>query len=121
MRMFFLSLVTLITFIDPAVVYAYDPGDTVLLVERELHIPAHPAPRDSSVPFRFVGGSLALVLRIDSPSGWLELRGERLGGGEATGWITKRYIERVVEGDTNGALPPEIAWVPRKRLGGSTS
>ena len=39
MRTFFLSIVTLITFINPAVVYAYDPGDTVLLMERERHIP----------------------------------------------------------------------------------
>ena len=38
------------------------PGDQVRLIEREQHIPAHPAPGDPRVHLRFVSGSEATVL-----------------------------------------------------------
>jgi endonuclease/exonuclease/phosphatase family metal-dependent hydrolase len=90
-------------------------GDRVLLVERDIHIPAHPAPGDGAVPFRFVGGSEALVLAIDAPTGWHQLRGEMLEGGTAEGWITARFIASVLENTAGvpGELPPELAWCPK--------
>lgn len=41
-------------------------GDVVNLKERHLHIPAHPAPGDSQVHFRFTSESQATILDIDS-------------------------------------------------------
>jgi hypothetical protein len=48
----------------------FSEGDTVRLVERDIHIPAHPAAGDNRVPFRFTGGSIAQILVIDQPTGW---------------------------------------------------
>ena len=76
-------------------------GDVVVLVERDIHIPAHPAPSDNSVAFRFASGSVADILAIDAASGWLEIRGERVGGAEATGWIIEKYR---AWGDTHGDI-----------------
>lgn len=96
-------------------------GDIVQLEERDIHIPAHPGPGDSDVTFRFAGGSTAHVLAVDSASGWLEIRGEEVGGGERNGWITRKYVERVLDGTSGGgsgigtvpAEPPlELAWCP---------
>jgi hypothetical protein len=41
--------------------YAEDvrPGDQVRFIERDQHIPAHPAPGESRVHLRFVSGSQA--------------------------------------------------------------
>lgn len=92
----------------------YDAGDTVLLIERDIHIPAHPAPLDNAVPFRFVSGSVATVLQVDSDSGWLELRGDRLEAGEDTGWIIERYILGLADDDTGAGQPLDIDWCPPK-------
>jgi endonuclease/exonuclease/phosphatase family metal-dependent hydrolase len=97
--------------------YAQTPrvGDTVLLVERDIHIPAHPAPGDSAVPFRFVSGSLASVLAIDLPTSWLQIRGERLGGSDATGWITRTFVASVNPAPPSDPPQPlELSWCPRK-------
>jgi hypothetical protein len=45
------------------------PGDQVRLVERDQHIPAHPAPGDSHVSVRFVSGSQATVLAVNAATG----------------------------------------------------
>jgi hypothetical protein len=42
------------------------PGDRVRLIEREQHIPAHPAPADTRVQLRFVSGSEATVLQVNA-------------------------------------------------------
>lgn len=73
---------------------AQDPqvGDTIVLVERDIHIPAHPATGDTDVPFRFTSGSSALILAIDPATAWFQIRGEQVGGGQAVGWITTSFI-----------------------------
>jgi hypothetical protein len=45
------------------------PGDQVRLVERDQHIPAHPAPGDTRVSLRLVSGSQATVLAINAATG----------------------------------------------------
>jgi endonuclease/exonuclease/phosphatase family metal-dependent hydrolase len=85
-------------------------GDTVVLVERDIHIPAHPAPGNTDVPFRFTSGSSALILAIDPATGWVQIRGEQVGGAEAIGWITKTFIA----GETTPTVPAELAWCPPK-------
>jgi len=101
----------------PSIAAAQDlhVGDRVRLVERDIDIPAHTAPRDNNVPFRFAGGSEALILAVDTPSGWFQIRGERVGGAEAVGWITPRYVaEPVSEAPLPEVLPPELSWCPAK-------
>ena len=91
-------------------------GARVNLVERDIHIPAHPAPLNAAVPFRFAGGSRALILALDAPSGWIQVRGERVGGSEDIGWIVERYIDGLVaDGPPPGDnVPLELAWYPQK-------
>ena len=50
-------------------------GDVVNLKERHLDIPAHPAPGDSHVHFRFASESQAIVLDIDSATTWVRIQG----------------------------------------------
>jgi hypothetical protein len=45
------------------------PGDQVRLIERDQHIPAHPAPGDTRVHLRFVSGSAATVLHVNAATG----------------------------------------------------
>ena len=91
-------------------------GASVNLVERDIHIPAHPAPLNAAVPFRFAGGSQALILALDAPSGWIQVRGERVGGSEDVGWIVERYIDGLVADGPPPVdnLPLELAWCPEK-------
>jgi hypothetical protein len=51
--------------------YAQDvrPGDQVRFIARDQHIPAHPATGDSRVHLRFVSGSEASVLQVNSATG----------------------------------------------------
>ncbi|HEX9869319.1 MAG TPA: hypothetical protein VGC99_12135 [Candidatus Tectomicrobia bacterium] len=88
------------------------PGDQVRFVERDQHIPAHPAPGDSRVHLRFVSGSAATVLHVHAATGWIEVRGEPSQGSEHTGWITPRYLA----GRSDGEEPPlsSLAWCPPK-------
>ena len=98
----------------------FNAGDRVVLVERDIHIPAHPGPGDSAVTFRFIGGTVAEILSIDPETRWLEIRGERLdedasvGAGTdiATGWIVSRYIDGLAEeGEPpEEELPLELSW-----------
>ena len=70
------------------------PGDQVRFVERDQHIPAHPARGDTRVHRRLVSGSEAMVLQVNA----------------ATGWITPRYLAGRPDG---GELPPApLAWCP---------
>jgi endonuclease/exonuclease/phosphatase family metal-dependent hydrolase len=88
------------------------PGDQIRLIERNQHIPAHPAPGDPRVHLRFVSGSAATVLRVNIATGWIEVRGESLQGSENTGWITPRYLA-----SSPGAEEPTsdtLAWCPPK-------
>jgi endonuclease/exonuclease/phosphatase family metal-dependent hydrolase len=88
------------------------PGDQVRLIEREQHIPAHPAPGDPRVHLRFVSGSEATVLQVHAATGWIEVRSEPLQGTENTGWITRRYLAS----RPNGEEPVSISldWCPPK-------
>lgn len=89
----------------------FNVGDRVLLVERDIHIPAHPGPGVSTVSFRFIGGTVAEILSIDPVTRWLEIRGERLEAGMDTGWITSRYIDGLAEREPpDEVLPPELSW-----------
>jgi hypothetical protein len=91
-------------------------GNTIVLVERDIHIPAHPAPGNGDVPFRFASGSTAVVLTIDAATGWLEIRGEEVGGADATGWITRGFIARIGTSPTNPQPQPplQLPWCPDK-------
>jgi hypothetical protein len=88
------------------------PGDQVRFIERDQHIPAHPAPGHSSVHLRFVSGSTATVLRVDAATGWIEVRGEPLQGTANTGWITPRYLGSRPAGGEPTSDP--LAWCPPK-------
>ena len=96
MRNWIGAILLSIGFCSPAFAQQVAEGDTVKLVEREINIPAHPAAGNNHVAFRFAGGSTAQVLAIDASTGWLQIQGEPVGGGEATGWITKAFVaERI--------------------------
>jgi hypothetical protein len=88
------------------------PGDQVRLVERDQHIPAHPAPGDTRVSLRLVSGSQATVLTINAATGWIEVRGEPLEGTETTGWITPRYLASTP--GTEDPASDTLAWCPPK-------
>jgi endonuclease/exonuclease/phosphatase family metal-dependent hydrolase len=94
--------------------YAEDvrPGDQVRFIERDQHIPAHPAPGNTSVHLRFVSGSAATVLRVNAATGWIEVRGEPLQGTANTVWITPRYLA----GRPDGEVPASssLVWCPPK-------
>jgi endonuclease/exonuclease/phosphatase family metal-dependent hydrolase len=92
--------------------FAQDPhvGDTIVLVEREIHIPAHPGAGNTSVPFRFASGSTAQVLALDAATTWLHIRGEQVGGAEADGWITRAFVASVTPG--TGEPTSELEWCP---------
>ena len=95
-------------------VYAqnFSPGDLIRLIERDNHIPAHPAPGDTHVHVRFTSGSPATVLNVDAQTGWIEIQSEPLSGTQTTGWIVKRYIMGRLGG---GTLPTDpLAWCPSK-------
>ena len=110
MRRYIAVLLLLVLWVATTDAQPIQPGDMVRLQERDLHIPAHPAPGQSHVHLRFVSGSQATVLRLDPQTGWLELRGETLQGAQQTGWITRQYIaERLAEGGS-GAEP--LPWCP---------
>jgi endonuclease/exonuclease/phosphatase family metal-dependent hydrolase len=87
-------MVVLLAALPLAYAAEVQPGDQVRLVERDQHIPAHPAPGDSHVSVRFVSGSQATVLAVNAATGWLEVRGEPVQGTANTGWITPRYLAR---------------------------
>jgi hypothetical protein len=71
---------------------AVQPGAQVRFIEREQHIPAHPAPGDIRVSLPFVSGSTATVLRTDAATGWIEVQGQPLQGAATTGWVTPTYL-----------------------------
>jgi hypothetical protein len=86
------------------------PGDQVRLIEREQHIPAHPAPGDTRVSLRFVSGSQATVLAVNAATGWLEVQGEPLEGTANTGWITPTYLANAP--GTGDPTSDPLAWCP---------
>jgi hypothetical protein len=84
----------------------------VRFVERAQHIPAHPGPGDTRVHLRFVSGSEATVLQVNTATGWIEVRGEPVQGTANTGWVTPRYL---VHGPGGGPQTPDpLAWCPPK-------
>ena len=85
-------MLLLVAAVPQAYVAEVHPGDQVRLVERDQHIPAHPAPGDTRVSLRLVSGSQATVLAINAATGWIEVRGEPLEGTANTGWITPTYL-----------------------------
>jgi len=68
------------------------PGNQVRFIERDQHIPAHPAPGDMHVFLRCVSGSASTVLQVNPATGGIEVRGKPLQGTANTGWITLRYL-----------------------------
>lgn len=114
------TVVTIVTIVgtgQPAPRQGLPAGQRVSLVARDLDIPAHAAPGDAPVPFRFRGGSFARILSVDEDSGWVQLRGERADGEEAVGWVVPRYIQTIPTADeppTAGDLTRELQWCPAK-------
>jgi endonuclease/exonuclease/phosphatase family metal-dependent hydrolase len=99
-------------FVTSASAGDFNPGDIVQLIEREPHIPAHPAPGSEDIHLRFISGSRATVLGTDSATGWVELNGEPLEGSETVGWVAARYI---AESSSNGeAENGALSWCPPK-------
>jgi endonuclease/exonuclease/phosphatase family metal-dependent hydrolase len=88
------------------------PGDQVRLIERDQHIPAHPAPGDPRVHLRFVSGSAATVLQVNAATGWIEVQGAPLQGTENTGWITRRYLASRPDGEE--PVSSSLDWCPPK-------
>ena len=72
--------------------WAQNVGDRVLLVERAIGVPGHPAPGNPGVSHRFPGGTTVTVTAIDAPTGWFQVEDET--GNSA--WITRRYIAQVL-------------------------
>jgi hypothetical protein len=70
-----IRVLMLLLFTSATLAYATDvrPGDQVRFIERDQHIPAHPAPGDTSVHLRFVSGSGATVLHVNTATGWIEV------------------------------------------------
>lgn len=94
-------------------------GDTITLRERDLDIPAHPAPGESEVPFRFEGGTEARVVEFDPVTTWIEIEGTDTDGAPRTGWITRSYIASVGAGSGSGGgggmvVSDALAWCPTK-------
>jgi endonuclease/exonuclease/phosphatase family metal-dependent hydrolase len=88
------------------------PGNQVRLVEREQHIPAHPAPGDSRVSLRLVSGSQATVLAVNAATGWLEVQGEPVQGTLNTGSITPTYLASAP--GTGEPTTDPLTWCPLK-------
>jgi hypothetical protein len=111
-RMSCLLLVVLLTAVPLAYAAELHPGGQVRLVERDQHIPAHPAPGDTRVSLRLVSGSQATVLAVNAASGWIEVRGEPVQGTLTTGWITPSYLTSVP--GTGEPAEDTLAWCPPK-------
>ena len=102
----------------PGIASAQDfrPGDSIRLIEREIHIPAHPGPGDTRNPIRFVSGTLATLLGMDAGTGWVEIRGEALNIEQPQiGSITPRYIASTEPNGTEpDPVPGTVSWCPPK-------
>lgn len=110
-----ITLVVLL-FMSFSPVAAQQVGEVWSLVERDLDIPAHPGPGESAVTFRYDGGSLVQVIRIDAQTGWFEV----VDANRRTGWISRRYFAALT---SQSSLPAPgadeehsnpIAWCPPK-------
>lgn len=110
------ALVLLGWLAPPVVAQEVRVGDTVILIERDVHIPAHPAAGDTDVAFRFASGSPATVIGIDVATGWLQIRGEEVGGADNTGWISRAFVASIgAPNPTPPVTPPlQLAWCPNK-------
>jgi endonuclease/exonuclease/phosphatase family metal-dependent hydrolase len=82
---------------------AQEVGDRVLLVERAIGVPGHPAPGNPGVSHRLPGGTTVTVRARDPSTGWYQIEDD-VGN---TAWITRTYIERVV---TGGAAPSDLCY-----------
>jgi Endonuclease/Exonuclease/phosphatase family len=109
-RMSCLLLLLLLAAVPLASAAEVHPGDQVRLIERNLHIPAHPAPGDTPVSLRLVSGSQATVLQVNAATGWLEVQGEPVQGTLNTGWITPTYLASVP--GTGEPTEDTLAWCP---------
>jgi endonuclease/exonuclease/phosphatase family metal-dependent hydrolase len=87
-------------------------GDVVNLKQRDVDIPAHAAPGDGDVAFRFASGSRATILDIDSSTSWVRIRGTNAAGGPATGWITRKYIDRILDPGGLDVVSSTLDWCP---------
>jgi endonuclease/exonuclease/phosphatase family metal-dependent hydrolase len=89
MRVLFAFALCLLTLLPAA--RAQQVGDRVLLVERALGIPGHPAPGNNAISHRFPGNTTVTVTEIDSATGWLEVD----DGAGNTAWIVRTYIASI--------------------------
>jgi hypothetical protein len=108
------QILTLLLLAASMLAYAAEvrPGDQVRFVDRDQHILAHPAPSDTRMYLRLVSSSAATVLRVNTATGWIEVRSEPLRGTENTGWITLRYLAS--QPGTGEPTADPLAWCPPK-------
>jgi endonuclease/exonuclease/phosphatase family metal-dependent hydrolase len=109
-RMDSLCLLLLLAAMPLAYAAELHPGDQVRLIERDQHIPAHPAPGDTRVSLRFVSGSQATVLALNAATGWIQVQGEPVQGTLNTGGITPTYLASVP--GTGEPTEDTLAWRP---------
>lgn len=93
-------------------------GNIVQLIERDIHIPVHPAPGDNSLKdFRFLSESVGQILQIDADTTWVLFQGTSNGDDVKQGWITQHYIAKQMSGDRNPdstSLSSDLSWCPDK-------
>lgn len=82
------GLVLLVLLVGSQLAAAQVEGDRVLLVERALGIPGHPAAGNNAVSHRFPGGTTVTITAIDSATGWFRVD----DGVGHVAWITRTYI-----------------------------
>jgi hypothetical protein len=86
-----ISIVLALTASCPSA-WAQAVGERVLLVERALGIPGHPAAGNNSVSYRYPGGTTVTITAIDAATSWFLV----LDDGGNSAWITRTYIASVV-------------------------
>ncbi|MGH6692436.1 MAG: hypothetical protein ACREF4_17350, partial [Gammaproteobacteria bacterium] len=93
------GLVLLVLLVGTQFAAAQVVSDRVLLVERALGIPGHPAAGNNAVSYRFPGGTTVTITAIDSATGWFRVDD---GAGQLA-WITRTYIGSIVPAVTPAA------------------
>lgn len=98
-----LSSALLIAVVTYSFASAQAVGDHYYLHRPGNEIPGHPAAGDRSVSVRFLHGSVATILAIDQPTGWLQVE-----VGPEQAWIVERYIGERIGSGSSGAFSGTI-------------
>lgn len=112
MRLIIKSFILLLLLAAPVMAFEVRPGDSVMLINRNIGIPAHPQAGDSRVSLRFTSEEIVKVLRIDQATRWVQVQAED----QRIGWITKRYIASIQSREKDGGNSSVmLSWCPAKR------